>query len=67
MCNVLVLVEKRMTYVVYDKPDNKIKLIVDSFLDHEIDLLLHVTETESGSGLMCDDYLHESCEILGVL
>lgn len=56
-----------MTYVIYDKTDDKIKLIVDSFLDEEINLLLHVTELPSGNGLMCDDYLHENCEILGIL
>ena len=56
-----------MTFVIYDKTDDQIKLIVDTFLDEEIDLLLHVTELPSGNGLMCDDYLFENCEILGIL
>lgn len=54
--------------IIYDKTDNIIYLVIDSFMDSDIGLGFLVVESENElDGIMDLTYLDANCEIIGWL
>ena len=54
--------------VIYDSENNEIMILNgEGFIDEDIEILFMEYDCKEGIGLLCENYLEESCFILGYL
>ena len=56
-----------MAFVIIDNLSNQLGLLIESSMDKDTEIVMHLTEWIDGFDVTSDDYLGNNCEIVGIL